>query len=130
LITQADGAAYHRERLAEAPDRFGADVRQRLETGSSSRNRIFAGASNTSGDENLVSSSSLTNMIFSCSPLRDPCAAYRRQRPLWSKRVASPLYCAVQPERLPAISIPCGFNHEGLPIGLQLLQRLGMRPRS
>ncbi len=33
LMTQADGAAFHRERLREHPERFGADVRSRLETG-------------------------------------------------------------------------------------------------
>ena len=33
VMTQADGAAFHRERLKEHPDWFGADVRQRLETG-------------------------------------------------------------------------------------------------
>jgi aspartyl-tRNA(Asn)/glutamyl-tRNA(Gln) amidotransferase subunit A len=33
LMTQADGAAFHRERMQEHPDWFGADVRQRLETG-------------------------------------------------------------------------------------------------
>ncbi|MBI3161280.1 MAG: amidase, partial [Chloroflexi bacterium] len=33
IMTQADGAAFHRERLREHPDWFGADVRQRLEIG-------------------------------------------------------------------------------------------------
>lgn len=33
LMTQADGAAFHRERMKEHPDWFGADVRQRLENG-------------------------------------------------------------------------------------------------
>jgi aspartyl-tRNA(Asn)/glutamyl-tRNA(Gln) amidotransferase subunit A len=32
-MTQADAAAYHRDRLSEHPEIFGADVRQRLETG-------------------------------------------------------------------------------------------------
>ena len=32
-IVQADGAAYHRERLEQHPELFGADVRGRLETG-------------------------------------------------------------------------------------------------
>ena len=36
LMTQADGAAFHRERMQEHPDWFGADVRQRLETGAHS----------------------------------------------------------------------------------------------
>src|SRR5512146_2868266 len=33
LMTPADGAAFHRERLAQHPEGVGADVRQRLETG-------------------------------------------------------------------------------------------------
>ena len=33
LMTQADGAAFHRDRMKEHPDWFGADVRLRLETG-------------------------------------------------------------------------------------------------
>ena len=33
LMTPADGATYHFQRLSDHPDWFGTDVRQRLETG-------------------------------------------------------------------------------------------------
>ncbi|MDP2839124.1 MAG: amidase, partial [Syntrophales bacterium] len=46
-MTQADGAAFHRERLAERPDWFGADVRQRLEIGAALTSSEYALARRT-----------------------------------------------------------------------------------
>ena len=52
LITQADGAAYHRERLAEHPGWFGADVRRTFGIRTQFYvNGIFAGTPHTSRDE-------------------------------------------------------------------------------
>ncbi|HET7142808.1 MAG TPA: amidase, partial [Anaerolineales bacterium] len=42
LMTQADGAAFHRDRLKEHPDWFGADVRLRLETGAAYTSTEYA----------------------------------------------------------------------------------------
>ena len=36
---------------------------------------------------------------------------------------ADPVHSALQYFRIPAISVPCGFSSEGLPIGLQLAGR-------
>ena len=47
VMTQADGAAFHRERLKEHPDWFGADVRQRLETGAAFTSSEYALARRT-----------------------------------------------------------------------------------
>ena len=44
-MTQADGAAFHRERLMEHPDWFGADVLQRLQSGSALGSSEYALAS-------------------------------------------------------------------------------------
>ena len=50
LMTQADGAAFHRERLKEHPDWFGADVRQRLETGAAFTSSEYALARRTQSE--------------------------------------------------------------------------------
>jgi aspartyl-tRNA(Asn)/glutamyl-tRNA(Gln) amidotransferase subunit A len=49
-MTQADAAAFHHERLAEHPDWFGADVRQRLETGAASTSTEYALARRTQAE--------------------------------------------------------------------------------
>jgi aspartyl-tRNA(Asn)/glutamyl-tRNA(Gln) amidotransferase subunit A len=122
LMTQADAAAYHRERLAERPEWFGDDVRRRLE----------AGRDATAGDYVLArrvqaETKQLMRMFFAdhrilllpttpiCAPsvVGEDAVAQARQL----TRFTSPFNLA----GLPAISIPCGMNRAGLPIGLQMI---------
>ena len=50
LMTTSDGAAFHRERLKEHPDWFGADVRQRLEIGAAYTSSEYALARRTQAE--------------------------------------------------------------------------------
>jgi len=124
LMTQADGAAFHRERLQEHPDWFGADVRQRLEMGAAftSTEYILARRTQTETKRRLELLFDEYDVLLLpttpiTAPLLDGENAVERARQL--TRFTAPFNLA----GVPALSVPCGFTKEGLPIGLQIISR-------
>ena len=124
LITQADGAAYHRERLAEHPDRFGVDVRERLESGRSSTSTEYSLARRTQAEMSHRFAQFFERhdfLLLPTTPIPAPLIkgsdAVEQARRL--TRFTSPFNLI----GLPAISVPCGFSKEGLPMGLQIIAK-------
>jgi aspartyl-tRNA(Asn)/glutamyl-tRNA(Gln) amidotransferase subunit A len=124
LMTQADGAAYHRERLSEHPDWFGKDVRQRLEKGRDFSSTDYSLARRTQAEmkHHFVQLFEKYDFLLlpttpTSAPLIDGNDALEQARRL--TRFTSPFSLT----GLPAISIPCGINKEGLPIGLQIVAK-------
>lgn len=124
LMTQADGAAFHRERLKEHPDWFGADVRQRLETGAAFTSSEYAHARRTQVEARRKCEllfEQFDVLILPTTPITAPVLegenAVERARQL--TRFTAPFNLT----GLPALSVPCGFSSENLPIGLQIVSR-------
>jgi aspartyl-tRNA(Asn)/glutamyl-tRNA(Gln) amidotransferase subunit A len=124
LMTTADGAAFHKERMKEHIDWFGADVRQRLELGAGYTSTEYALARRTQTEvkrrcELLFDEYDV--LILPTTPITAPVLegenALERARML--TRFTSPFNLT----GLPALSVPCGFSRENLPIGLQIVSR-------
>jgi aspartyl-tRNA(Asn)/glutamyl-tRNA(Gln) amidotransferase subunit A len=124
LMTQADAAAFHRDRMKEHPDWFGDDVRQRLENGAAFTSTEYILAHRTQTEtlrklEQLFEAHD--TLLLPTTPITAPVLegenAVERARVL--TRFTSPFNLT----GLPAISVPCGFSSENLPIGLQIVSR-------
>ena len=123
-MTQADGAAFHRERLTKHPDWFGADVLQRLQNGAALSSSEYALARRTQAEgrrrfEIFFNKFDLLLLptIPILAPLIENAGAIQAARQL--TRLTSPFNLI----GLPALSVPCGFTKIGLPVGLQIVSR-------
>jgi aspartyl-tRNA(Asn)/glutamyl-tRNA(Gln) amidotransferase subunit A len=124
LMTQADGAAYHRERLAEHPDRFGADVRERLESGRNSTSTEYSLARRRQAELGHRFAQFFGRYDFLLLPTTPiPAPLIEGNDAVEQARRLTRFTAPFNLTGLPAISVPCGFSKEGLPIGLQIIAR-------
>jgi aspartyl-tRNA(Asn)/glutamyl-tRNA(Gln) amidotransferase subunit A len=124
LMTPSDAAAFHHQRLEENPQGFGQDVLKRLQTGAAYSSTEYSLARRIQtilrcqfkeffDEYDLL----LTPTTPITAPIRGSADAVERAQLL--TRFTAPFNLT----GLPALSVPCGWSSEKMPIGLQLVSK-------
>ncbi len=122
LMTQADGAAFHHERLQEHPLGFGEDVRLRLQTGASFSSTDYSLARHTQTETRRRMEFFFRDfdvLLLPATPI--PAPLIEGNDALEQARRLTRFTAPFNLTGLPAISIPCGVSSLGLPLGMQIV---------
>jgi len=130
-VTSAEASTYHQRWLRERPDDYGDDVRTALEAGelylathylqAQRYRQLFRDAMLKVFDQ--VDGVLSPSLPFVAPPIGETQVVIAGDRPEPMMASVNQFTGIASLAGLPAISIPCGFSPEGLPIGLQMVAR-------
>jgi aspartyl-tRNA(Asn)/glutamyl-tRNA(Gln) amidotransferase subunit A len=121
-IIVVDGYAIHEERLRTAPEGYGAEVRERLLLGSDVNGAQFARMLEQARQFSRHLDTLFDEIDILLTPTTDRVACERDGAGMIEEsRRLSRLTLPFSVSGSPALSVPCGFDRNGLPIGAQLV---------
>jgi len=123
-MTQADAAAYHRQRLVEHPEWFGADVLERLKTGAALTAPEYSLVRRTQSELKRTVAELFEKydiLLLPTTPI--PAPKIEGTQAVEAARQLTRFTAPFNLTGVPALSVPCGFTHRGLPIGLQIVSK-------
>jgi aspartyl-tRNA(Asn)/glutamyl-tRNA(Gln) amidotransferase subunit A len=119
-IIRSDAFAIHRQRLAEHPETFGADVRRRLMLGEAITAAEYAEQRQQGRLWRRTVEQAFETFDLILTPSTGTVAPLADSEMIETTQRLVKLTYGWSLAGLPALSVPCGFSATGMPVGMQL----------
>jgi len=123
VILRAEAATYHREWLATRAGEYGADVMSRFRLGEAVTAQEYILARRHQVEVHRALQEFFRDIDFFITPTTRVTAPSLEIDPVSMAMHLTAFTAPFDVTGVPAISIPCGFTTDGLPIGLQIVGR-------